>query len=56
VTVMREEYLEIPEYKDKLENLMHKLEKQGKWKRVKRSVVPNYAFNKTGVIFRYKIL
>jgi len=55
VIVMREEYLtNVPEYKDTLEPLFQKLEKQGKWKSVERVIVPNYAFKKTGVVFVFK--
>ncbi|XP_021375938.1 Williams-Beuren syndrome chromosomal region 27 protein-like isoform X5 [Mizuhopecten yessoensis] len=57
VIVMREEYLyNVPEYKDRLEPLMAKLEAQGKWVNVERRVVPNYAFKKNGLIFIYKVL
>ncbi|XP_021375851.1 Williams-Beuren syndrome chromosomal region 27 protein-like isoform X1 [Mizuhopecten yessoensis] len=57
VIAMREEYLyNVPEYKDRLEPLMAKLEAQGKWVNVERRVVPNYAFKKNGLIFIYKVL
>ncbi|OWF38266.1 Williams-Beuren syndrome chromosomal region 27 protein-like [Mizuhopecten yessoensis] len=56
VIVMREEYLyNVPEYKDRLEPLMAKLEAEGKWTRIERRVVPNYAFKKDGLIFIYKV-
>ncbi|KAK6186311.1 hypothetical protein SNE40_008372 [Patella caerulea] len=53
--VMREEYLSyVEDYKDKLEPLMAKLEKEEKWKRLSRDVIPNYSFNKNGVVFKYE--
>ncbi|XP_055955314.1 methyltransferase-like protein 27 [Patella vulgata] len=53
--VMREEYLSyVEDYKNKLEPLMAKLEKEGKWRRSSRDVIPNYSFNKNGVVFKYE--
>jgi len=55
VIVMREEYLEtVEQYKD-LEAYMNKLEQDNKWRRVLRDVVPNYSFNKNGIVYIYRV-
>ncbi|XP_063614732.1 demethylmenaquinone methyltransferase-like [Penaeus indicus] len=56
IIVMRKEYLDyVEEYKDKLEPYMDQLVAKGKWTKVERKVVPNYSYNKDGVIFTYKV-
>ncbi|XP_050704256.1 methyltransferase-like protein 27 [Eriocheir sinensis] len=51
---MRLEFLEIVSaYKDKLEPYMDELEEDGKWRKVERRVVPNYFFDKEGVVYVY---
>jgi len=56
VIVMREEYLSyVAEYVDKLEPFMHDLEKKGFWKQGSRVIVPEYSFNKNGVIYSYEV-
>ncbi|XP_050395332.2 methyltransferase-like protein 27 [Patella vulgata] len=52
---MREEYLSyVEDYKNKLEPLMSQLENEGKWRRLSREVIPNYSFNKNGIVFKYE--
>ncbi|KAK3583601.1 hypothetical protein CHS0354_039423 [Potamilus streckersoni] len=53
---MREEYLQYVEaYKDKLQPLMERLEREGKWYQYKKEHVPNYAFGKDGTVFQYVV-
>ncbi|KAL3864690.1 hypothetical protein ACJMK2_006351 [Sinanodonta woodiana] len=55
VIVMRKEYLDyVNEYKDCLEPLMDKLEGEKKWQKISREIVPNYSFNKEGVVYKFK--
>uniref|UniRef100_A0A646QCE8 Williams-Beuren syndrome chromosomal region 27 n=1 Tax=Hemiscolopendra marginata TaxID=943146 RepID=A0A646QCE8_9MYRI len=55
--VMREEYLkEVKEYNGKLEPFMEELTEKQLWRRKSRIVVPNYSFQKNGVVFIYEIL
>jgi len=55
--VMREEYLEyVEEYAQKLEPYMKELQSQGFWKQVSRKTVPEYSFNKNGVVYVYEVL
>ncbi len=55
IIVMRKEYLTyVKEYIDRLVPMMDKLEKDGVWTTVTRMEVPNYSFNKTGIIFIYQ--
>ncbi|KAL3864748.1 hypothetical protein ACJMK2_006404 [Sinanodonta woodiana] len=55
VIVMRKEYLDyVNEYKDRLEPLMDKLEGEKKWQKISRKIVPNYSFNKEGVVYKFK--
>jgi len=55
--VMREEYLSyVKEYAETLEPYMNRLEKKGAWRQVGRNVVPEYSFNKNGVVFSYEVL
>ncbi|XP_046549470.1 2-methyl-6-phytyl-1,4-hydroquinone methyltransferase 1, chloroplastic-like [Haliotis rubra] len=55
--VMREVFLrEVDEYKDRLEPLMDSLEKEGKWRKVSRVIVPNYFIDITGIVFRYRVI
>lgn len=57
VIVMRQEYLEyVGDYKDALEPLMQQLEADGKWDLISRTVVPNYSFNKNGVVFKFQVV
>ena len=56
VIVMREEYLKMPEYSDSLEPLMKQYQNEGLWMCIERSVVQKYFCEKTGVIFRYRVL
>nr|XP_022340018.1 methyltransferase-like protein 27 [Crassostrea virginica] len=56
VVVMREEFLNIPEYSDSLEPLMKQFQNEGLWMCIERSVVQKYFCEKTGVIFRYRVL
>ena len=57
VIVMRLEYLSyVEEYKDKLEPLMSTLEEKRVWKKIKRTIVPSYSFQKDGVVFVYQVL
>lgn len=52
---MRKEYLTyVEEYVDRLVPLMDKLEKDGVWTNVVKLDVPNYSFNKTGIVFVYQ--
>jgi len=56
VIVMREEYLSyVSEYVDKLEPYMQELEKKGYWKQLSREILPEYSFNKNGVIYTYEV-
>lgn len=52
---MREEYLLVPEYKDKLEPFMQNLEKEGEWKLKARETVSNYFLEKTGLIYQFVV-
>ena len=55
ILVMREEYLSyVKEYLDRLEPLMDKLVAEGVWTRKLRFQVPNYSFNKTGLVFIFQ--
>ena len=55
IIVMRKEYLTyVEEYVDRLVPLMDKLEKDGVWTNVVKLDVPNYSFNKTGIVFVYQ--
>uniref|UniRef100_T1JM27 Methyltransferase domain-containing protein n=1 Tax=Strigamia maritima TaxID=126957 RepID=T1JM27_STRMM len=55
--VMREEYLTVvSEYAGKLENYMHDLQEQQLWEQISRTIIPNYSFQKNGVVFMYKVL
>jgi len=57
IIVMREEYLSyVQEYVDKLEPFMDALEDKGEWKRLSRKIVPEYSFNKNGVVFKYEVI
>ncbi|XP_037029403.1 uncharacterized protein LOC119069455 [Bradysia coprophila] len=55
--VMREEYLSyVEEYVGKLEPYMDNLEANGHWKKLRRVIVPEYSFNKNGVVYSYQVL
>ncbi|XP_033757301.1 methyltransferase-like protein 27 [Pecten maximus] len=51
---MREEYLRHPEYDGVLEALMNKMEETGKWRKIKKNVVPNYYAEKDGAVYVFK--
>ena len=54
--VMREEYLAtVEEYRGHLDPYMDKLERQGLWEKCERTVLPNYAFGKTGLVYVYTV-
>ncbi|KAK3103111.1 hypothetical protein FSP39_016574, partial [Pinctada imbricata] len=55
VIVIREEFLDSPEYENSLENMMVELENIGIWKKIERSVVPKYFCHKSGVIYRFRV-
>ena len=53
---MRENYLkEVEQYKE-LESLMQRLELEGKWSKLERTVVEKYSFGNNGVIFVFRVL
>ncbi|XP_053400588.1 methyltransferase-like protein 27 [Mercenaria mercenaria] len=53
---MRKEFLEnVGEYADKLEPFFAKLERENQLEMVERRVVPNYSFNRDGVLFKIKV-
>ncbi|XP_069161497.1 methyltransferase-like protein 27 [Procambarus clarkii] len=43
-------------YKDKLEPHMERLEQQGLWHKVVRTVVPNYFVEIDGVVYIYRVV
>lgn len=56
VIVTRNSHLEnVEDYKGKLAPLMDKLEKDGKWKNVKREIFPNYLMEEDGLLLVYQI-
>jgi len=52
---MREEYIYMSCYNDILEPLMAKLEREKKWKMIQRSVIPEYAFQKSGLLYVFEV-
>lgn len=54
--VMREEYLNHSQYKDKLEPHMEELVQEKKWELVSKTVVPNYCFDLNGLVYKFKVL
>ncbi|XP_064109367.1 uncharacterized methyltransferase Sca_1399-like [Macrobrachium nipponense] len=57
IIVMRKEYLDyVEEYKNKLIPYMDEMEKRGKWTKIALKTIHNYAFNKDGLLFTYKVL
>ena len=57
VIVTRIDYLDTcPEYKGRLEPLMEKLEKEGKWKKLKRDVGARFYLDKEAVCYKYEVL
>lgn len=55
IIVMRKEYLSyVKEYTDRLVPMMDKLENEGIWSSVVRLDVPNYSWNKTGIVFVFR--
>ena len=57
VIVTRLEFLcTVSEYKDRLEPLMEKLEKEGKWKKIARIIEPDYFLEKNGISWIYQVL
>ncbi|XP_050704255.1 demethylmenaquinone methyltransferase-like isoform X2 [Eriocheir sinensis] len=56
IIVMRHEYLQTaPSYKDKLEPYMDQLEADGKWRKVERRIVPNFFFDKEGLVYVFRV-
>ena len=53
--VMREEFLEMQEYRDKLEPLMNEHIQDGRWQLEERTVLTKYSFGKDGVMFIHKV-
>ncbi|XP_035829874.1 methyltransferase-like protein 27 [Aplysia californica] len=54
--VMREEYLNHSQYKDLLEPHMSRLEKEGYWQLVSRTVEEEYCFDLSGLVYNFKVL
>ncbi|XP_060074070.1 methyltransferase-like protein 27 [Ylistrum balloti] len=54
ILVMREEYLRHPEYDGILEVLMENMEETGKWKMIKKRIIPKYFEEKEGVVFVFE--
>jgi hypothetical protein len=56
IIVMRKEYLTtVAEYTDRLEPLMQEMSDQEHvWTQIARIEVPNYSFDKTGVVFIFQ--
>ena len=53
---MREEYLTyVKEYMNRLEPYMAELEVVGKWKRLERACVDNFAFEKQGLVHVFQV-
>ena len=53
---MREEWLWlVPEYKDRLEPCMQRLEQDGKWTLLKKKTYQNHYANKDGILFVYRV-
>ncbi|KAK3873955.1 hypothetical protein Pcinc_021068 [Petrolisthes cinctipes] len=56
VIVMRLEFLTaVEEYRDKLEPYLDQLEQRGVWHKESRKIVPNYFFEKEGIVFSYRV-
>ena len=54
--VTREEHLHtVDDYKDKLEPLMQQLEKEGKWKQIKRDIFKGFFLDKEGILWKYQV-
>ncbi|XP_071522173.1 methyltransferase-like protein 27 [Panulirus ornatus] len=56
IIVTRVEFMEIVEYKGRLEPHMDSLETRGLWRKVTKKVVPNYFHGKDGLVFIYRVL
>ncbi|XP_005092047.1 methyltransferase-like protein 27 [Aplysia californica] len=54
--VMREEFVNHSQYKDLLEPYMTRLEKEGHWQKVSRTVVEKYVLEHNGVVYKFKVL
>ena len=55
--VTRLEYVEnYPEFKYTLEPLMNKLEREGKWKKLKRDVGARFYADKEAVCYKFQVL
>ena len=53
---MRAEHLtKVEQYKDKLEPLMDKLEKEGKWKKIERKIFQRFFLDKDGILWKYQV-
>ena len=54
---MRQEYLtNVADYKDRIDPMMEQYEQENLWRKMERTVVPDYSFGKPGVVFVYKVL
>ena len=54
--VTRAEHLQtVEEYRDKLEPLMLQLEREGKWKQIKRDIFKGFFLDKDGIVWKYKV-
>ena len=52
----RAEHLQtVEEYRDKLEPLMLQLEREGKWKQIKRDIFKGFFLDKDGIVWKYKV-
>ena len=52
----RAEHLKtVEEYRDKLEPLMLQLEREGKWKQIKRDIFQGFFLDKDGIVWKYKV-
>ena len=57
ILVMRQEYLTyVADYKDRIDPMMEQYEQENLWRKMERTVVPDYSFGKPGVVFVYKVL
>ena len=54
--VTRSEHLQaVAEYRGRLEPLMDALEKEGKWKKVERTIFKGFFLDKEGILWKYKV-
>jgi len=45
----------VEQYRDKLEPLMDKLEREGKWKKVERTIFKGFFLDKEGILWKYQV-